>query len=175
MNPRNAYASSKRAAETLCASYYKQYGVKSSIVRPGHIYGPTATKSDSRVGSSFAYSVAEGNDIVLKSEGKQIRSYCYTLDCATAILTVLLRGDPATAYNISNPSSIISIRELAGLYAKEGGVKLRFNQPSESEKAVFNPMDNSSLNSEKLEGLSWKGLFDAKTGTSHTIVALKGE
>ena len=42
LNPRNAYASSKRASETLCASYYKQYGVKSCVVRPGHIYGPTA-------------------------------------------------------------------------------------------------------------------------------------
>lgn len=175
LNPRNAYASSKRAAETLCASYYKQYDVKSSIVRPGHIYGPTATNSDSRVGSSFAYCVAAGNDIVLKSDGKQIRSYCYTLDCATAILTVLLRGEPAVAYNISNPDSIISIKELAQLYAVEGGVKLAFDLPSESEKAAFNPMDNSSLDSTKLENLGWKGLFSANEGTAHTIAALKGE
>ena len=68
LNPRNAYASSKRASETLCASYYKQYGVKSCVVRPGHIYGPTATRNDSRVGSTFAYCVADGEDIVLKSE-----------------------------------------------------------------------------------------------------------
>lgn len=175
LNPRNAYASSKRAAETLCASYFKQYSVKSSIVRPGHIYGPTATKSDSRVGSSFAYCAAEGNNIILKSEGKQMRSYCYTLDCATAILTVLLCGEPAVAYNISNPDSIISIKQLAKLYATEAGVSLKFDLPTELEKTAFNPMDNSSLDSRKLESLGWKGLFDAKTGTSHTIAALKGE
>lgn len=175
LNPRNAYPSSKRASETLCASYYKQYGVKSSIVRPGHIYGPTATKNDSRVGSSFAYCVAEGENIVLKSEGKQLRSYCYVLDCATAILTVLLSGNPSAAYNISNPNSIISIKELAELYAEEGNTNVLFDLPTESEKAAFNPMDNSSLDSKKLEGLGWRGLFDAKTGTSHTVVALKGE
>ena len=174
LNPRNAYASSKRASETLCASYYKQYGVKSCVVRPGHIYGPTATRNDSRVGSTFAYCVADGEDIVLKSEGKQLRSYCYTLDCATAILTVLSLGKPATAYNISNHNSIISIKQLAELYAKEGHVNLKFDLHNEKEKSAFNPMDNSSLDGEKLENLGWRGLFDAKIGASHTVAVLKG-
>ena len=175
LNPRNSYGSSKRAAETLCASYYKEFGVKSSIVRPGHIYGPTSKMSDSRAAYYFACCAVEGNDIVLKSEGKQIRSYCYTLDCATAILTVLLRGEPAVAYNVSNPNSIISIRELARLYASEGGVNLKFDLPNESERMAFNLMDNSSLDSTKLESLGWKGLFDAEAGISRMIAILKGE
>lgn len=175
LNPRNIYASAKRAGEALCASYYKQYGVKSNIVRPGHIYGPTASRNDSRVGSSFAYCAAEGNDIVLKSEGKQIRSYCYVLDCATAILTVLIKGEASCAYNISNRESIISIKELAECYAANGNVKLVFDLPTELEKVAFNPMNNSSLDSTKLEELGWKGLFDNKKGISHTIAILKGE
>lgn len=175
LNPRNAYASSKRASETLCSSYYKQYGVKSTIVRPGHIYGPTAAKNDSRVGSSFAYCGAEGKDIVLKSDGRQLRSYCYVLDCATAILTVLLSGTPATAYNISNFNSIISIKKLAEMYAEAGNVNLVYDLPTESEKTAFNPMDNSSLDSQKIEELGWRGIFDARTGTSHTVLILRGE
>lgn len=175
LNPRNAYASSKRASETLCSSYYKQYGVKSTIVRPGHIYGPTAAKNDSRVGSSFAYCAAEGKDIVLKSDGRQLRSYCYVLDCATAILTVLLSGTPATAYNISNFNSIISIKKLAEMYAEAGNVNLVYDLPTESEKTAFNPMDNSSLDSQKIEELGWRGIFDARTGTSHTVLILRGE
>lgn len=173
LNPRNAYASAKRASETLCASYYKQYGVKSTIVRPGHIFGPTAVISDSRVGSSFAYCAANGEDIVMKSEGKQIRSYCYVLDCATAILTVLLRGESSMAYNISD--SVISIRELAELYAIEGNVRLIFDLPTESEVKAFNPMDNSSLDGKRIEGIGWHSLFDIKDGTSHTVSALKGK
>jgi len=173
LNPRNAYASSKRAAETVCVSYYKQYGVRTSIVRPGHIYGPTASASDSRVGSAFAYCAAEGRDIVLKSEGTQIRSYCYVLDCATAILIVLLKGEPSVAYNISNVKSIISIRKLAELYSIQGGVNLKVELPLVSERERFNPMENSSLDSHKLESLGWIGLFDAETGISHTIVSLR--
>lgn len=173
LNPRNAYASSKRAAETLCVSYYKQYAVKTNIVRPGHIYGPTASPNDSRVGSVFAYSVAMGSDIVLKSDGKQLRSYCYVLDCVTAILTVLVKGEVACAYNISNCESIISIEQLAKFYALKGNVNLIFACPTKLEKDAFNPMSNSSLDSTKIESLGWKGLFDAKMGSAHTITILK--
>lgn len=33
-----------------------------------------------------------GEDIVMKSDGAQIRSYCYWLDCAKTIVKVLLRA-----------------------------------------------------------------------------------
>lgn len=175
LNPRNSYSSGKRAGETLCASFSKEYGIHTNIVRPGHIYGPTASPRDSRVGSLFAYNAVNGKDLVLKSEGTQIRSYCYMLDCDTAILTVLLKGECANAYNISNPKSIITIRQLAELYAEAGKVKVIFDLPTKIEQATFNPMDNSSLDSTKLEGLGWRGLFNAKIGTSHTIAILKRE
>ena len=113
LNPRNSYSISKCAAETLCASYYDEYGVDSVIIRPGHIYGPTAQETDNRVSSAWAYCVARGKDIVMKSDGSQIRSYCYCLDSASAILKVMLKGSPVKAYNISNPTSIISIKQMA--------------------------------------------------------------
>lgn len=173
LNPRLSYAESKRAAETLCASYAYECNVPVSIIRPGHIYGPTASRSDNRVSSSFAYDAADGKNLVLKSDGAQIRSYCYMLDAATAILTALLKGDSGAAYNISNPDSVMSIREIATLYAKYGSVELKFEQPTDSEKAAFNPMQNSSLNSEKLQALGWRGLFDSKTGTEHTVKIIR--
>lgn len=175
LSPRNSYSSGKRAGETLCASYSAEYGIHTNIVRPGHIYGPTASPKDSRVGSSFAYDVLNGRNLVLKSTGEQIRSYCYMLDCDTAMLTVLLVGENVNAYNISNPNSILTIKELAEMYASAGGVKVIFDLPTEAEKAAFNPMENSSLDSTKLESLGWKGLFDGKRGTRHTISILKGE
>jgi nucleoside-diphosphate-sugar epimerase len=173
LNPRSSYSSSKRAAETLCASFSFERGVKSVIIRPGHIYGPTALRTDNRVSSDFAYRVANGQDILMKSDGSQIRSYCYVLDAATSILCVMLRGKSGEAYNISNSDSVMSIRELAELYAMYGKTRLRFERPSEKEQAAFNPMVNSSLNSEKIVSLGWNGLFDSKTGTEHTILSLR--
>ena len=173
LNSRNSYSVSKRAAETLCVSYFDEYGVDSVIVRPGHIYGPTAVETDNRVSSVWAYAVARGKDIVMKSDGAQIRSYCYCLDCASAILKVLLKGEPVHAYNISNPESIISIREMAEILAKTAGVGLKIELPTEVEKKGFNPMSNSSLDGTELMNLGWKGLFNSDRGFSHTVEILK--
>jgi len=173
LDPRSSYPIGKCAAETLCASYYDEYRVESVIIRPGHIYGPTAVESDNRVSSAWAYSAARGNDIVMKSDGAQIRSYCYCLDSASAIIKVLLKGEAVKAYNISNQDSIIDIRGMAEILTKSAGVGLRMELPTEAEKKGFNPMLNSSLDSTELMELGWKGLFDANRGFSHTVQILK--
>ena len=173
LNPRNAYSVGKRAAETLCTAYSDEYNIETVIVRPGHIYGPTAVPEDSRVSSAWAFAVARGDAIVMKSDGLQIRSYCYCIDCACAILKVLLDGENAHAYNISNPDSIISIRKMAEILTESGDVEMIMSIPTELEKKGFNPMNNSSLDSTDLLKLGWKGLFDARLGLTHTIHILK--
>ena len=170
---RSAYAMGKRAAETLCIGYHSQYGMDVSIVRPGHIYGPTAQNSDNRVSSAFVRQAIQGENIVMKSAGTQLRSYCHCIDCATAILAVLTRGISSQAYNISNRNAVITIRQMSEIIARYAKVELIMDVPNGTEIAAFNPMDNSSLNSEKLERLGWRGKFDADTGFAHTIKALQ--
>ena len=173
LNPRSSYSQSKRAAETLCASYISEFNSDVVIARPGHIYGPTASKSDIRVSSQFMYDAAEGKELVLKSKGEQLRSYTYCLDCASATLAILLKGKTGEAYNISNPDSIISIAQMANYFADFAGTKLRFELPAEQEKKAFNPMNNSSLDSTKLETLGWKAVFSKEEGFKHSIEILK--
>ncbi len=173
LNSRNSYSVGKRAAETLCVSYADEYGVDSVIVRPGHIYGPTASESDNRVSSSWAYAAARGENIVMKSDGVQIRSYCYCLDCATAILRSLISGESGKAYNISNPNSVISIKEMGTILAETAGVDLIMECPTDEEKKAFNPMRNSSLDSDELCSLGWIGLFNARKGFEHTVMILR--
>lgn len=173
LSPRSSYSVGKCAAETLCASYCDEYGVDSVIVRPGHIYGPTALASDNRVSSAWAYATARGEDIVMKSDGAQIRSYCHCLDCASAIITVLLKGESLHAYNISNPASVISIKEMAEVLTSSAGVCLRMELPTEAERKAFNPMADSSLDGSDLLALGWEPLFDAERGFGHTVEVLK--
>ncbi len=167
--PRSSYPIGKQASETLCISYVDEYDMDTVIVRPGHIYGPTANKTDDHVSSAWAYDVAGGKDIVMKSDGSQIRSYVHCLDCASAILKVLLCGEKGHAYNISNPNSVITIREMAQIMCNAGGVTLRMETASAEERKGFNPMSNSSLDSTSLVNLGWKGCFDAETGIEHTV------
>lgn len=173
LKSRNSYSIGKCAAETMCVSYADEYGIESVIVRPGHIYGPTASSRDVRVGSAWAYAVAKGEGLIMKSDGSQIRSYVYSLDCASAMLKMLLSGENCHAYNISNPESIITIKEFGELLAKAGNVELRVELPTEDEKKGFNPMSNSSLEATSLMELGWKGCFNAEEGLKHTVEILK--
>lgn len=169
LNPRASYPSSKRAAETLCAAYSAEYGLDTVIVRPGHIYGPTITDSDSRASAQFTRKAKAGENIVMKSAGTQLRSYCYTLDCASAILTVLINGKKGEAYNISNPLSVVTIREMAEALAKAGNVNIVFENPSDAEQNSFNLMDNSSLDSTKIESIGWHAISDIFRGAQKTL------
>lgn len=169
LNQRACYPSAKRAAETLCVAYGEEYGVDTVIVRPGHIYGPSISDTDSRASAQFTRKAASGEDIVMKSAGLQMRSYCYTLDCASAILAVLLRGERGNAYNISNKESISSISDIANALAKAVDRKVVYENASELEKKGYNMMSNSSLDATKLEQLGWRALFDLQQGATRTL------
>lgn len=173
LNPRACYPSGKRAAETLCVAYQAEYGTETVIVRPGHIYGSTMTARDTRATAQFARDVLDSKDIVMKSAGTQLRSYCYAPDCASAIITVLLKGNAGEAYNISNRNSVVSIRQIAEEFADAGNCKVIFESATDREQKSYNLMDNSSLDAEKLENLGWRALFDCRNGVRNMIEIMK--
>lgn len=157
-SPRSCYPSSKRTAETLCVSYAQEYNVEAVIARPCHVYGPNFTESDNRVYAQFIRNVLRGEDIVMKSNGEQYRSWCYVVDCASALLHILLRGESGQAYNIADENSNISIKQLAEIVAAIGGKSVRLDIPSEMEKKGFNVVTKSVFSTEKLCGLGWSTL-----------------
>ena len=173
LSPRSSYPSSKRAAETLCVAYAEEYGIETVMVRPGHIYGPTVKPTDSRASALFSLKAVNGEDIVMKSKGEQLRSYTHVLDCASAILAVLINGENKNAYNISASQAIVTIREMAEAFAKAGNVKIVFELPTEAETKSYNKMPCSALNSEKIEALGWKAHFDMEAGAVQTVEMMK--
>lgn len=152
---RACYPSSKRASETLCEAYAHQYGVDVSIVRPCHVYGPRFTPNDKRVYAQFIRNVLKGEDIVMKSDGKQFRSWCYVVDCISAIMYVMLKGKNGDAYNIADETSNISIRSLAEMIATISGQHVVVDLPTEIEKTGFNVVTKSVFSTKKLEKLGW--------------------
>lgn len=167
--PRSCYPSSKRAAETLCVSYAAEYGADVVIARPCHTYGPHFTEQDNRVYAQFIRNVLRGEDIVMKSMGEQFRSWCYVVDCVSALLYILLKGTNGEAYNIADAESNISIRELAGTIASIGGRRVVIDVPDADEKRGFNPVTKSVFSIEKLELLGWNPYIHILEGFEHTI------
>lgn len=174
LNPRSCYPSSKRAAETLCSSYEREFGIDYVVVRPGHVYGALISESDSRAHAQFLRDTISGNDIIMKSSGMQLRSYCNALDCASAMLSVLTSGEKGNAYNISNKDSITTIRDFARAHAEYVGRSIVFENPSDQERIGYNMMSNSALNSDKLYNLGWKGTYNLKEGVAEVIRLYRG-
>lgn len=166
---RACYPSAKRATETLCIAYGYQYGIDVRIARPCHIYGPNFSESDKRVYAQFIRNILADGDIIMKSTGEQFRSWCYVVDCASAILYILFKGKGGQAYNIADESSNISIKALAEMIAKIGGKKVIIEMPSDIEKAGYNIVTKSVFSTSKLQNLGWNPMHDMKENMQSTI------
>jgi nucleoside-diphosphate-sugar epimerase len=112
--PRACYDESKRYGETLCVVFAKHYGVPVRMVRPFNNYGPGLKISDRRVIPDFARDVMAGRDIVMLSDGKPMRTFCYVADAVVGYYKALVRGRAGEPYNIGVDRPEISMKDLAG-------------------------------------------------------------
>ncbi len=168
-SPRSCYPQSKRAAETLCAAYCKEYGLDIVTARPCHTYGPFFTDSDNRVYAQFIRNVLRGEDIVMQSAGLQYRSWLYVVDAAAAILHLINNGARAEAYNVADARSCITIRQLAELTAQIGGRRVIVNASADGNTT---PISRAVFDTAKIELSGWHPLFGISEGLRHTVETL---
>lgn len=174
-NPRSCYPSSKRAAETLCVSYASEYDVDIVIARPCHVYGPHFTESDNRVYAQFIRNVLNHEDIVMKSSGQQFRSWCYVVDCVSALFHILLKGDSGHAYNVADNNSNVTIKHLAEIIANIGHRKVVIDIPSDKERYGYNVVTKSIYSIKKISELGFKAFTSLDEGFVKTIDYLRNK
>lgn len=173
LNPRACYAEGKRAAETICATYQAQHGIRSRVVRFGHVYGPGMALDDGRVQADFAANVVAGKDIVLNSDGSGVRTYTYVADAIAGLFYALLRGDQV-AYNVADPAGLVSIRRLAELFTRvrpERGLELRFTH--ESDARAYSLTKKQGLDSARLAALGWQPRVELPVGLDRMVTHLE--
>ncbi len=172
MNFRSCYPESKRMAETLGCCYEKQYGINFISVRPGYIYGANYIEESTRANEEFIKLAIAGKDIILKSKGEQIRSYCYVADCVSAILLILLKGESGRAYNIANEEQEISIKKFVESLTEIANVKVILNIEDTQNKG-YAKIKNTILDSSNLKVLNWKTKFNIKKSMENIFFILK--
>lgn len=175
---RSSYSEGKRIVECLCASYAREYGVPAKIARLAQTFGPGVRYNDGRVFAEFARCVIENKDISLHTQGRTVRNYCYTRDAVKGLLTVLLHGNTGEAYNIANPETACSIREMADLTASlnpSGSTHVCIDIPDDVSKFGYNPEMVIRLDPSKLEKLGWKAEVGIKEMFERLIVSMKAE
>ena len=126
IGPRSCYDEGKRAAESLCADYTRQYGMDIRMIRIFNTYGPAMHPHDGRVVSNFIVQALKGKDITLYGDGNQSRSFQYVDDLLDAIESYMClpeekvraffsaHGMDFPVLNIGNPAEF-TIRELAAM------------------------------------------------------------
>lgn len=171
-NVRSCYAESKRMGENLCVSWFIQHHVPIKIVRPFHVYGPGMAMDDGRVQADFVSNVVNGEDIVMKSDGKNYRTFCYISDAVRAFFTVLLKGKNGEAYNVGNDTAEIQISKLASLLANRisgGNIRVIRKDREKSEHYMESPIERCRPNIEKMKSLGWKPRYSLEEGFRRTI------
>jgi len=170
---RAGYPEGKRAGEALCQAYIETYGMDIVIPRLSRVFGPTMQDSDSKAMAQFIRNAINEESIVLKSEGKQMFSYCYVADVVSGLLTVLLKGKCGEAYNIAQMDKVLSLKEIAEYLGEISCMGVRVEIPNNVECKGFSTAVNAVLGTEKILKLGWKNQYSVDEALKRTVVILK--
>lgn len=108
--PITNYGISKLAAEEYIKAYYKNFGLRYTILRLFNVYGEK--QRNEWVMTEFVSRAIKNQDIIIHGTGSQIRAFCHVSDALKGFEIALEKGD-GEIFNIGNDSEPISIKELA--------------------------------------------------------------
>ncbi|MDD7909352.1 SDR family oxidoreductase [Pseudovibrio exalbescens] len=163
---RACYDEGKRAGETLCIEYMRQYGVDLRIARIFNTYGPFMDPNDGRVVSNFIVQALSGQDLTVYGDGRQTRSFCYVDDMVRGLLALMKAPKaPDGPVNLGNPSEFTML-ELAELVLAKVSSKARLRfEPLPQDDPQRRQPDISKAR----EHLSWRPSVSLAEGLEKTI------
>ena len=182
IGPRSCYDEGKRAAETLCADYAREYNVDVRMIRIFNTYGPNMHPQDGRVISNFIMQALKNKDITLYGDGQQTRSFQYVDDLVNAILLYMAldhkkvktffakNGMDVPTLNVGNPGEY-TIKQLAEETLRQ--------LPDSKSKLVYQPLPKDDPKRRKpditlaQELLGWTPEVPLREGLGRTIEYFK--
>ena len=96
--PSSPYAATKAAADLLCFSYRRTYGLPVLVTRSSNNYGPY--QFPEKLIPLLIRNALSGLDLPVYGDGRQIRDWLHVEDNCRAILGVLEKGRVGWIYNI---------------------------------------------------------------------------
>jgi len=167
---RSCYDEGKRAAETLCFDYRRQYDLDTRVIRIFNTYGPNMAIGDGRVVSNFIVQALRNEPINIYGDGQQTRSFCYVSDLVEGIYKLLqLDKNPNTPINLGNPNEF-TILELAKVVIEITKSKSEIvNNPLPLDDPKQRCPDISLAKST----LNWKPTIELREGIEKTAAYFK--
>jgi dTDP-glucose 4,6-dehydratase len=172
LNPSSPYAASKAAADFLCLSYRRTYGLPVLITRSSNNYGPF--QFPEKLLPLIIRNALSGIKLPVYGDGGQVRDWIYVKDNCQAILAVLNKGEPGSVYNIGTGeerTNLDVVRMTCDGLAQEAGLDLR--QLGDSIEFVKDRPGHDrryALNTGKIRReLGWAPLTTFESGLRDTI------
>ena len=171
LGPRSCYDEGKRAAETLCFDYKRQFGTDVRVVRIFNTYGPSMAVNDGRVVSNFIIQALTSKPLTIFGEGKQTRSFCYVTDLIRGLIGIaFLPKTIDSPVNIGNPNefTMIELAEQVLRLTKSSSPLLFMELPKDD------PLQRKPDISRIQELISWEPTIDITQGIELTIDYFRG-
>ena len=112
LDPASAYAEAKRSAELLCACYSKFSQVEIPVARCFAFTGPYLDLDAHFAIGNFIRNGINHENIIIRGDGKPMRSYMYMADLVIWLLHILIWGKSSEAYNVGSDEAL-TIADLA--------------------------------------------------------------
>ncbi len=171
--PRACYDESKRLAETLAMTYHQLHGTPVKIIRPFNVFGPGQRLDDKRVIPDLMTAALARQPIVLLSDGRATRSFCYVADAVRGMLTVMLADVAGEAFNVGNDEMEISMADLAETMARVASdppLKVEYRVSDDAHYLTDNPQRRCPV-LDKLRGLGWEPKVTLEEALSRTLAS----
>lgn len=161
--PTSPYASSKAGGELLVLSYFITYGLPITITRGVNTYGPY--QYPEKAMPLFITNAIDDQPLPLYGDGQQVRDRLYVSDHASAIDTVLHRGQIGEAYNVAADCEKTNI-EVARMIVRALGKPESLIQPVK-DRAAHDV--RYALDTAKLRALGWAPQVSFEEGFERTV------
>jgi dTDP-glucose 4,6-dehydratase len=99
LHPSNPYSAAKAAADMLVIAWSRTYGITYNIIRPTNNYGKF--QYHEKLIPICVRNLSRGKEIRLHDEGEPYRNWLHAADTASAVLTIIDKGNNNEIYNIS--------------------------------------------------------------------------
>ena len=165
---RHWYPIAKLETEQFLKEKTEKTNLSVDVVRLFHTFGPGLSPNDGRSFADIIYSAAFSKEIILKSDGQQIRSFLYLGDAVSAILLSLIRRNSFLVTNVGSPIGI-SILGFANLVAEITGSVVRFSKL----KFEHSPFDSVIPDVTETAKLGWSPKVSLEGAISNTLLWVK--
>lgn len=172
LGSRGLYPEVKRFTELMTKLWSERTGVPATILRIFHTFGPGLRADDNRVFADAIFSLVNGGDIILRSNGQARRSFMYSSDLAHAVRCSW--GDkPFKVLNVCGEPEL-TILDFANLVSQNRpGCSVLTSSDGADSETPESPIMRGLGDTSMLRSFNWRPRVTIESAIAKTIESVE--